>query len=129
MYPTNFRYTKDHEWIEITGNEGKIGITHHAQEMLGDIVFVELPKVGTHFNSHDTLCTIESVKAVSEVFSPVSGEVIEINSSVAEDPELVNKDPHGEAWIARIKLSNVSELDALMDAEAYEKYVKEVEEK
>jgi glycine cleavage system H protein len=123
MYPQTYRYTKDHEWIEVTGGSAKVGITDYAQKHLGDAVYVELPALGTKLAVHQTIGTIESVKAVSEIYSPVSGEVIEVNGELNASPEAVNQDPHGKGWILRLKLSAPSDVAVLMDAAAYEKYV------
>jgi len=123
MYPTDYRYTKDHEWIKVDGSTGTIGITDYAQNELGDVVFVELPKVGARVEAGKSFGTVESVKAVSELFCPVSGEVAEINSLLADKPEKINQDPHGAAWLIRVKLSNPNEIASLMDAKAYEAYI------
>jgi len=123
MYPENFRYTKEHEWVAAAGDAGTIGITDHAQEELGDIVYVDLPKVGTHIEQGKSLGSVESVKAVSDVYSPVSGEVTEINQTLAEKPETLNSDPHGAAWLVKIKLSAPAELAELMSAAQYEAYI------
>ncbi len=125
MYPSDYRYTKEHEWIKVQGGIGTVGITDYAQHELGDVVFVELPKPGARFEVNQSFGTVESVKAVSEIYSPVSGEVIEANTSLASEPEKINKDPHGAAWMIKIKLSNPKELDALMDAVAYQAYIAE----
>jgi glycine cleavage system H protein len=122
-YPTDFRYTKDHEWIKVGGTIGTVGITDYAQHELGDVVFVELPKVGAHLKAGQSLGTVESVKAVSEIYSPVTGEVTEINSSLADTPEKINQDPHGTAWLIRLKLADRNETSSLMDAPAYEAYI------
>ncbi len=127
MYPADFRYTKDHEWIQVSGATGTVGITDYAQHALGDVVFVELPKTGTKVKAGDVLGTVESVKAVSEVFSPVSGEVIEVNSELSTAPEKINQDPHRAAWLVKIKLENASEAAKLMDVKAYTEYVAEKE--
>ncbi|MBD3868244.1 MAG: glycine cleavage system protein GcvH [Acidobacteria bacterium] len=119
MFPDNYKYTKDHEWVAVDGDIGTIGITDYAQKELGDIVFVELPEVGQELKAGETLGNIESVKAVSELFSPVTGVVLEINEALEEQAEIVNQDPHGGGWIVRIKLAEPGELDELMDAEAY----------
>lgn len=119
MFPDNYKYTKDHEWVAVDGDIGTIGITDYAQKELGDIVFVELPEVGQELKAGETLGNIESVKAVSELFSPVTGVVLEINEALEEQAEIVNQDPHGGGWIVRIKLAEPGELDKLMDAEAY----------
>jgi len=122
MYPADYRYTKDHEWIKVEGPVGTIGITDYAQNELGDVVFAELPKVGAT-KAGESFGTIESVKAVSEIFTPVSGEITEINSKLVDTPEIVNKDPHGSAWLVKIRLSDPKEVSALMDAAAYEAYI------
>lgn len=127
MYPADFRYTKDHEWIQVSGGIGTIGITDYAQHSLGDVVFVELPKTGTKVKAGDALGTVESVKAVSEVFSPVSGEVTEVNSDLSAAPEKINQDPHKSAWLVKIKLADADEASKLMDAKTYTEYVAEKE--
>ncbi len=127
MYPADFRYTKDHEWIQVNGSTGTIGITDYAQHALGDVVFVELPKIGIKVKAGGVLGTVESVKAVSEVFSPAAGEVAEVNSSLANTPEKINQDPHGAAWLVKLKLENAKETSNLMDAKAYTAYVAEKE--
>ena len=123
-YPATFKFTKDHEWIELTGDRGKVGITDYAQQQLGDVVFVELPKVGSQLEFGEELGSIESVKAVSELFSPVSGEVVEVNEALAEKPELVNTDPYGDGWMVKVKISAPDEIDGLLSAEDYEDYIK-----
>lgn len=123
MYPPELQYTKDHEWMRVDGNTASIGITDHAQKELGDIVFVELPAVGAHVAAKESLGTVESVKAVADVFSPVSGEVVAVNPKIQRSPELVNTDPHGEGWLVRLRLKDRSETDPLMSAEDYEAYV------
>ena len=123
MYPENFRYTKEHEWVAAVGDAGTIGITDHAQQELGDIVYVDLPKVGAHIEQGKSLGSVESVKAVSDVYSPVSGEITEINQTLAEKPEILNSDPHGAAWLVKIKLSAPAELAGLMSAAEYEAYI------
>ena len=125
MYPTDYRYTKEHEWIKVDGQVGTVGITDYAQHELGDVVFVELPKVGAKFQASQSFGTVESVKAVSEIYSPVSGEVVEVNTALANAPETINKDPHGAAWMIKIKLANPKELANLMDAAAYQAYIAE----
>jgi glycine cleavage system H protein len=122
-YPQNCRYSKDHEWIRVDGDRGTVGITHHAQEQLGDVVFLELPEVGRKLKAGEVFGTVESVKAVSELFSPASGEVVEINGDLTKSPEKVNADPHGEAWMIVLKLADPKEAGALMDAAQYETYV------
>ena len=121
-YPADYRYTKEHEWLKVEGNTGTIGITDHAQESLGDIVFVELPKVGSELTAGKTLGTVESVKAVSDIFAPVSGTVTEVNEALNTSPEQVNKDAHG-AWMVKLKLKDPSEASRLLSAADYEKYV------
>ena len=123
MYPENFRYTKEHEWVLVEGDTGTVGITHHAQEELGDIVYVDLPKVGSHVEQGKSLGSVESVKAVSDVYSPLSGEVVEINESLADAPEKLNEDPHGAAWLVKIRLSAPGEAEGLMSAADYQSYV------
>ena len=127
MYPTDYRYTKEHEWIKVNGDTGTIGITDYAQHELGDVVFVELPAVGAKVTAGQVFGTVESVKAVSEIFSPVSGEVTEANAALSTTPETVNTDPHGAAWLIKVKLSNPSEVSGLMDAAAYQSFVSEKE--
>jgi len=123
MYPDNFRYTKDHEWVLVEGDTGTVGITDHAQQELGDIVYVDLPKVGTKVEQGKSLGSVESVKAVSDIYSPVSGEVVEINSSLADAPEKLNTDPHGEAWLVRMKLNAPDEVKSLLSAADYQEYI------
>ena len=123
-YPTDRKYTKEHEWIQTNGSSAAIGITDHAQESLGDIVFVELPKVGAELIAGKTFGTVESVKAVSDLYAPASGTVTEINGDLATAPENVNKDPHG-SWMMKITLKNPGELDGLLSAADYEKFVAE----
>lgn len=122
--PEDSRYAKSHEYVHMDGEIGVIGITDYAQKELGDVVFVELPKVGTELEMGDELGSIESVKAVSELFSPVGGEIIEVNERLTDKPELVNTDPYGDGWMVRIRLKNADELEDLMTAEDYEDYVK-----
>lgn len=123
MYPENFRYTKEHEWVRVDGETGTIGLTDHAQEQLGDIVYVDLPKVGTRLEQGKSLGSVESVKAVSDIYSPVSGEVTEVNDTLATAPEKLNTDPHGDAWLVKIKLSSPGEIQQLLSASDYQKYV------
>ena len=118
MYPADYRYTKDHEWVKADGGQATIGITDYAQAQLGDVVFVELPVVGRTIKQGEVFGTIESVKAVSELYAPVSGEVVAVNDALSTSPETVNKDPHG-AWIIKVKPSNAGELGSLLDATAY----------
>ena len=123
MFPKEFRYTREHEWVNADGDTGTIGITDHAQKELGDIVYVELPKVGAAAEKGKALGSVESVKAVSDVYAPVSGEVIEANELLTTAPEKLNEDPHGAAWLAKIRISNHDELNELMSADEYEAYV------
>jgi glycine cleavage system H protein len=123
MYPDNFRYTKEHEWVLAEGDIGTVGITDHAQEELGDIVYVDLPKVGTRVETGKSLGSVESVKAVSDIYSPVSGEVTEINESLADAPEKLNADPHGAAWLVKIRLSAPAEVQNLMSSADYQSYI------
>jgi glycine cleavage system H protein len=123
-YPTDRKYTKEHEWIQVNGSSASIGITDYAQQSLGDIVFVEEPKVGAELSAGKTFGTVESVKAVSDLFAPASGTVTEVNTDLATSPEKVNKDPHG-SWMVKITLKNPSELDGLLSAADYEKFVAE----
>jgi glycine cleavage system H protein len=124
--PGDLRYSKDHEWLRVEGEIATLGITDYAQDALGDIVFLELPNVGQSFAAGDAIGVVESVKAASDVYSPVSGEVVAINQDLTASPEKVNADPYGEAWMIKLKLSNPAELAGLMDAAAYEKYVAEI---
>jgi glycine cleavage system H protein len=123
MNPEGLLYTKDHEWIRITGDTGTVGITAHAQEALGDVVYIELPKVGDKFEAHKSFGSVESVKAVSELFMPVSGEVIEVNSTIKDAPEALNSDPYGKGWLVRIRMLNPAETAALLSAQAYDNYI------
>jgi glycine cleavage system H protein len=123
MYPTSLKYTKDHEWISVENGVGKVGITDFAQAQLGDVVYVELPDVGASLTAGQSFGTIESVKAVSELFAPVSGEVVEVNAALKDKPELVNSAPH-DTWMVAIKLANPSEAGELLDATAYDALVK-----
>jgi len=123
MYPQDCRYTKDHEWVRVQGDQGTVGITDYAQKQLGDVVYLELPELGRSLKAHETFGTVESVKAVSELFAPVSGQVLEVNSALLAKPERINGDPHGEAWMIRVRLADSSQLAGLMDAAAYQAYV------
>jgi glycine cleavage system H protein len=122
-FPENLKYTKDHEWILVNGDIGSVGITDHAQGELGDVVFVELPVAGKSIKQHDSFGTIEAVKAVSDLYAPASGTIIEINKDLAGSPELVNKDPYGKGWMVKIKISNPPELSQLLDATAYKSLI------
>jgi glycine cleavage system H protein len=119
------RFTKDHEWIRLEDGVGTVGITAHAQEQLGDVVFVELPEVGRKAAKGDAVAVVESVKAASDIFAPVAGEVTEVNAALAEQPAIVNEDAEGKAWFFKLKLADAAEMDALMDRAAYEAFVKE----
>jgi glycine cleavage system H protein len=123
MYPANFHFTKEHEWVRVEGGIGVIGISDHAQKELGDIVYVELPKVGAHLEQGKNLGSVESVKAVSDIYAPVSGEVLEVNPLLATAPEKLNEDPHGDAWLVKIKLSSPDEIKSLLSAEDYQRYL------
>ena len=122
-YPAGFKYTKDHEWIELEGDRGRVGITDYAQQQLGDVVYVDLPEVGATLKQGQSFGTIESVKAVSELYSPVSGEVAEVNSALKDKPEMTNKDPHA-TWMVVLKLTNPGEVGALLDATQYQALIK-----
>lgn len=122
--PNDRKYTKEHEWAKADGGDAAMGITDHAQELLTDVVYVELPKVGRKVKQMEPIAVVESVKSVSDIFAPVSGEVVEVNQALEATPELVNKDAFGEGWIARIRLENPSELEGLMSAEQYEEFIK-----
>jgi glycine cleavage system H protein len=123
-YPATYRYTREHEWIEVGGKSAKVGITDYAQNSLGDIVFVDLPKVGSTVERGKVFGSVESVKAVSDLFSPVTGTVIEVNEELATAPEKINSDAHG-AWILKVEITDPSEVDQLLDAKAYEKFIAE----
>jgi glycine cleavage system H protein len=122
-FPAELKYTKDHEWAKIEGKIATIGITHHAQSALGDVVFCELPAVGRQLKHHETFGVVESIKAVSDLYSPVAGKVVANNQAVVDDPAQLNKDPHGTAWMIKIEVADASAFKDLMDAAAYEKYV------
>ena len=123
MYPDDLRYTKDHEWVRLEGDRGTVGITHYAQKQLGDVVYLELPEVGRTLSEHETFGTVESVKAVSELFSPVAGEVVEVNTALVQAPEKINTDPYGEAWMMKVALADPRAAGGLMDAAAYKALV------
>ncbi len=123
MYPEDFKYTKDHEWVQVTGAEGRIGITDYAQKQLGDIVYLDLPQPGKIVKQGEVLGTVESVKAVSEIFAPVSGEVVKVNKELADKPEKVNAEPH-ESWMVTVKLSDPAEINDLLDATQYAELAK-----
>ena len=120
MYPSEYLYSREHEWIRVEDDVCVLGITEFAQQELGEVVFVELPEVGQVFDANDELGTIESVKAVAEVYTPVAGEVVEVNDAVVDDPELLNEDPHSEGWLIKMRFSSAADLKSLMNAEAYE---------
>lgn len=124
MYPNNYRYTKDHEWVVVENGVGTVGITVHAQDELGDIVYVDLPTVGATVAKGDTFGSVESVKAVSDLYSPISGEVSEVNTALNDAPEKLNADPHGEAWLIKVKLTDPAEVESLLSAEDYQNYLK-----
>ena len=123
MYPQDCRYSKDHEWIKVEGDRGRVGITEYAQKQLGDVVFLELPEAGKALAAGEQFGTVESVKAVSELYAPVAGEVVEVNSALAAKPETINKDPHGAAWMIVLKLADPAEVTGLLDAAAYQALV------
>jgi glycine cleavage system H protein len=123
MYSQDCRYSKDHEWIKVEGDRGRVGITEYAQKQLGDVVFLELPEVGKAFAAGEQFGTVESVKAVSELYAPVAGEVVEVNAALAAKPETINKDPHGAAWMIVLKLADPAEVTGLLDAAAYQALV------
>ena len=125
--PENLHYSKDHEWVKVDGDVATIGITDYAQHSMGDVVYVELPSVGDTFGSHEAFGSVESVKAVSEVFIPVAGEVIEINEGLNDTPEVVNSDPYGDGWMIKVKMDNSGEADAMLNAAEYEEYLSESE--
>lgn len=125
MYPSNLRYTREHEWLEVEDDVCVLGITDFAQKELGEVVYVELPEVGHVYDAGDEIGTIESVKAVAEVFTPVAGEIVEINEALKDDPVALNDDPHGDGWFVKIRFSSSSDFDDLMNAEEYEAFTKE----
>jgi glycine cleavage system H protein len=122
-FPENLKYTKDHEWIRVEGETGIVGITDYAQGELGDVVFVELPQIGKKVKQSESFGTIEAVKAVSDLYAPASGEVIEINPELEKSPELVNKDPYGKGWLIKIKIGNKNDLNNLLDVKAYRELI------
>lgn len=122
--PENLHYTKDHEWLKVEGDTGTIGVTDHAQHALGDVVYVEVPKVGDKFEAHEAFGSVESVKAVSELFTPVAGEVIEVNDALQDEPEKVNTDPYGTAWMIKLRIAKTGEVDSLLTSAEYEDYLK-----
>lgn len=124
-YPAQYRYSKDHEWIEVKGDIATVGITDYAQSELGDVVFVELPAAGKAVTAGKTFGSVESVKAVSDIYAPASGEIVESNATLQQKPESINTDPHGAGWLIKMKLANPAEVSSLMDAAAYEAYIAE----
>lgn len=122
-YPTNYRYTREHEWLRLDGDTATVGITHHAQDQLGDVVFVELPEVGAKLQAEGAFGAVESVKAVSDIYSPLSGDVTEVNESLIDAPEKINEDPHGDGWLIRVTVFDRNEIDKLMTSEQYAEYV------
>ena len=122
-YPENYRYTKQHQWVRLEGDVATIGITFFAQERLGDIVYIDLPKPGTRLETGKTLGSVESVKAVSDIYSPLSGEVTEVNEILADTPEKLNEDPHGAAWLVKVKLADPAQVQNLMTAAEYQSYI------
>ena len=127
-YPEDYKYTKEHEWISVEGNEGTVGITYHAQAELGDVVYVELPAVGDHLEAGQPFGTIESVKAVSELYAPVSGEVTGVHEELLDQPELVNEDPHGAAWMVRVSMTDSSEMEGLLSFSDYVSFLESAED-
>lgn len=125
--PENLHYSKDHEWVKVDGDVATVGITDYAQHSLGDVVYVELPSVGDKFEAHEAFGSVESVKAVSEIFIPVAGEIVEANEDLNDNPEFVNNDAYGEAWMIKVKMNNPLEADAMLSAEEYEEYLSENE--
>jgi glycine cleavage system H protein len=127
-FDPDLKYSEDHEWIRVEGDEAVLGISDYAQDQLSDVVYVELPEVGETFDQGEVLAVVESVKTASDVYTPVTCEVLVVNSAMEDSPELVNRDPYGEAWFVRISLANPAELDDLMDARAYQEYVEGLDE-
>jgi len=125
--PENLHYSKDHEWVEVKDGVATVGITDYAQHSLGDVVYVDLPRVGDNLASHEAFGSIESVKAVSEVFTPIAGEIVEVNDGLNDTPENVNTDPYGAAWMIKVKMENALEADAMLNAAEYEEYLSETE--
>ena len=128
MYPEDFYYTKDHEWVKVEGDEALVGITDFAQKQLGDVVYVELPEVGTELEFHQSLGVIESVKAVSDMYSPIAGKVAAVNEGLNDAPEQVNEDPHGQGWIVRLKVKDAADIEKLMSVDEYEKFLEGLED-
>ncbi|MBK9438942.1 MAG: glycine cleavage system protein GcvH [Chloracidobacterium sp.] len=124
--PENLRYSKDHEYVNVTGDVATLGITDYAQHNLGDVVYVDMPRVGDKFGAHESFGSVESVKAVSEIFTPLAGEVVEVNDGLNDTPEAVNNDPYGAGWMVKVKMDNPGEADALLSGEEYEEYLSTV---
>ena len=124
--PENLRYSKDHEWVLVEGETASIGITDYAQHSLGDVVYIDMPRVGDRLSSHEAFGSVESVKAVSEIFTPVAGEIVEVNDGLNDSPEKVNSDPYGDAWFIRIKMDNPGDADAMLSGEEYEEYLSNI---
>ncbi len=127
MFPNDLKYTKDHEWVKVDGDKVRFGITSHAQEAMGDVVYVELPDVDEEFNAGDSLATVESVKAVSDCYSPVDGKVVTINEALLDSPEIVNSSPYENGWFVELEVSDKSQFDGLMNSEEYKKFLEEEE--
>lgn len=125
MYPSDLRYTKEHEWVKLQGGVATVGITDYAQHELGDVVYVEFPKVGAKLKAEQSLGTVESVKAVSDIYCPLAGEVTEVNTSLSDTPETINKDPHGQGWLIKMKVDDPAAVSKLMDAAAYQAFISE----
>jgi glycine cleavage system H protein len=125
--PENLRYSKDHEWVKVDGDIAAIGITDYAQHALGDVVYIDMPRAGDKLGAHEAFGSVESVKAVSEIFTPLAGEIVEVNDDLNDTPEAVNSDPYGAAWMIKIKMDNPGEADAMLSAEEYEEYLSSVE--
>lgn len=124
-FPKDLKYTKEHEWVKLEGNVVVVGITDYAQDSLGDVVYVELPQEGAGVTKNESFGVVESVKAVSDLYSPVSGSVAEVNDAIVDNPEVINEDPYGDAWMIKVELSNAGELDDLMNADDYQKFIEE----
>jgi glycine cleavage system H protein len=125
--PENLRYSKDHEWVKVDGETAAIGITDYAQHALGDVVYIDMPRTGDKLGAHEAFGSVESVKAVSEIFTPLAGEIVEVNDALNDTPEAVNTDPYGAAWMIKIKMDNPGEADAMLSADEYEEYLSSVE--
>ena len=121
--PENLRYSRDHEWVKVEGDVASVGITDYAQHALGDVVYIDMPRVGDKLTVHESFGSVESVKAVSEIYSPIAGEIVEVNEALNDSPEVVNSDPYGEAWMIKVKMDNPGEADAMFSAEEYEEYL------